>query len=561
MTKKTTISTDIITPFGHIKRVPCVSIDPNPWQPRVAEDDHHIAGIAESIREHGLMQIPTARPHPEQLGRYQLAFGHTRLAAFKALHASYDDACWATFPLNIVMLDDRQLANWAAQENVQRKDLSAIETARAIQRYMADFGVGQLEAARQYGYSAQSSVSNLLRLLDLPEAVQMLVHAGQLPERIARMLLQVARYSADDCTRIANDLASKNANNENADEIRFNLDSICRNLIDEWLRKKGKDLSTAIWEMAWPKKPMQVPADIKEQAKDQFGAIQACAGCDFHVASPYGAGRCMNHACFKAKGLMKAHADVKTACAHTGVPAAAVGEKVKIIYQGEYGYSSKDGAEALVTKLIGLQHESLRIVPFTTKDWGGDRRKKLLGAVNVALATVDPKAIEQIAPPKPNREQVDWEEQSRIRNERVTRNRVIQRTVAPAFAKALPSSPPMLKLLSRALPLDYWIDGYQEPKKFQAEFDQADLATQQAIIAGMLLWNVEEDDRDPESYVGFINSLQGELKVKLPSTWAKDALDSELPPEDQRPWEARYTDDEDDVDDYNEVVEDELETA
>src|SRR5690348_3249528 len=106
--------------------VPLDLIDPNPYQPRQTEDTEAVAEIADSIARNGLMQIPSAR---QVNGRYQLAFGHTRLAAFKMLQ----EEC---MPLVIRELDDLQMFELGVSENIKRRDLNPIEQAEAMRRYM-----------------------------------------------------------------------------------------------------------------------------------------------------------------------------------------------------------------------------------------------------------------------------------------------------------------------------------------------------------------------------------------------------------------------------------------
>lgn len=159
--------------------IPLDQIDCNPYQVRLADDPVHIQKIADDVLaraiadpadpQAGLLQVPIARPHPSSPGRYQLAFGHTRLAAFRHLRDSEPDGeRWERFPLNVRSLSDRDLAEMAARENAARKDLSAIEIARSLQRLISDFHLTQLEAGKIFGYSSQGAVANLLRLLKLP---------------------------------------------------------------------------------------------------------------------------------------------------------------------------------------------------------------------------------------------------------------------------------------------------------------------------------------------------------------------------------------------------------
>ncbi len=155
--------------------VPLELIDSNPWQGRLDEDAVHVKALAEDIAENTLLQPGLGR---RVNGRVQIAFAHSRLAAFKFLDESFGTRgngqagdTFALFPVILRELTDRQMSDYAAAENAKRKNLTAIETAQAIQKRIADFGLTQLEAGRPFGYTSQGAVANLLRLLELPPAV------------------------------------------------------------------------------------------------------------------------------------------------------------------------------------------------------------------------------------------------------------------------------------------------------------------------------------------------------------------------------------------------------
>lgn len=190
------------------------AIDPNPWQPRLGEDDEHVASLAASIAEDGLMQVPTGRMVGE---RVQLAFGHSRLAAYKLLRnlrarltsgAALDcesesamaravtavqraGATFEVMPVQIAEIDDESMYRFAVSENVQRRNLDAIEEARSMQRAMQDFGYTSKRVGDLFGKS-ESTVRGLTRLLDLPEQAQEKVRAGEISQGAARKLLAVA---------------------------------------------------------------------------------------------------------------------------------------------------------------------------------------------------------------------------------------------------------------------------------------------------------------------------------------------------------------------------------
>lgn len=191
--------------------VPLGSIDPNPWQPRHGEDMTHVLRIAEDIKQNGLLQTPVARlvdagGAPVLLGpefdiaaalaagaRAQQAFGHTRLAAYRVLEQ--ESAAYASMPLLFRELDNERMALMAWSENQQRKDLTAWEQAKAIQRAMQDFGWAQTEAADKMGLD-RSTLANKLRLLKLPAEQQRQLHTGELSERTALALLPLIELPA-----------------------------------------------------------------------------------------------------------------------------------------------------------------------------------------------------------------------------------------------------------------------------------------------------------------------------------------------------------------------------
>jgi ParB family transcriptional regulator, chromosome partitioning protein len=167
-------------------------IKANPYQARLADDPEHIQGIADSIRTDGLLQTPLAR---RINGHYELAFGHSRLAAWQIAKPG------EPFPLEVRELTDRQMSDAAASENGRRKNLSAIETATAIERRIRDFKLSQLEAAKPFGYTSQGGVSNLLRLLKLPETVRAMVQDGRAVELIRRALVKIPKLRPEHRSR------------------------------------------------------------------------------------------------------------------------------------------------------------------------------------------------------------------------------------------------------------------------------------------------------------------------------------------------------------------------
>lgn len=168
-------------------------IDRNPSQPRQEFDPGEMKSLSESIAEHGLLQPVVVRRVHE---RYQLVAGERRLRA--AIQAG-----WVDVPVNVIEADDRQMAELAIVENLQRKDLSALEKAASFQKYLDEYGCTQEELAGRLKLD-RSTIANLIRLLELPEAVQDSLRRGKITQGHARALLPLGdeREQIEFCSRI-----------------------------------------------------------------------------------------------------------------------------------------------------------------------------------------------------------------------------------------------------------------------------------------------------------------------------------------------------------------------
>jgi ParB family chromosome partitioning protein len=181
-------------------------IHPNPFQTRKVNNREHVERLAASIAQIGLQEPPQARAMPLKPGHYELVFGHTRFAAFQLLHKRHpNEPRFARMPLYKVRLSDRQMFEGGVTENIDRQDISCIERALALKLYIEKFNATQKDCGRLFGLS-QGAVSNLLRLLRLPQPVIEIVQHGILPERSARMLVNV---NPDDAIRIAKAAAQR----------------------------------------------------------------------------------------------------------------------------------------------------------------------------------------------------------------------------------------------------------------------------------------------------------------------------------------------------------------
>ena len=163
-----------------IVRIKLNKIIPNKNQPRLDFYDDSIKGLAESIKQNGLLQPVTVRKNGD---KYELIAGERRYRASLLNGASDIEAI-------IMESSDEESANLALIENLQREDLNAIEQAMAMRRIMSSEGLTQNELAKRLGYR-QSTVANKLRLLKLPEYIKQAISHRTITERHARALLNV----------------------------------------------------------------------------------------------------------------------------------------------------------------------------------------------------------------------------------------------------------------------------------------------------------------------------------------------------------------------------------
>jgi ParB family chromosome partitioning protein len=167
------------TAGGEVREIDITNIEPNEYQPRRSFDEEEIAQLAESIKKDGILQPILVRREGDD--RYRLIFGERRWRAATLAGVT-------KIPAIIKDASEEESFRWALVENLQRKDLNPIEKARALSLYMEKFSLTQDKVGELLGM-ARPSVTNLLRLLALPEEVQKMVEDGELTFGHARALL------------------------------------------------------------------------------------------------------------------------------------------------------------------------------------------------------------------------------------------------------------------------------------------------------------------------------------------------------------------------------------
>ncbi len=159
--------------------LPLDQVERNPFQTRTRFDEAQLAELANSIAATGVVQPITVRPLAS--GRFQLITGERRLLASHKAGKTH-------IPAIVRAASDEQAMEMTIVENLQRADLNPMEQARAYQRLAQDFKMTQEQMATRTG-KERASVANFLRLLRLPDAIQLRVEAGELSFGHARTLL------------------------------------------------------------------------------------------------------------------------------------------------------------------------------------------------------------------------------------------------------------------------------------------------------------------------------------------------------------------------------------
>jgi ParB/RepB/Spo0J family partition protein len=251
---------------GELRDVPLSAIDPSPLNPRKTFDAAGLMDLAESLKRDGLLQPIILRPEGKH---YVIVAGERRYRAAEI-------AGWATIPAIVQLpMDDAEHLRKALIENLQRADLNPIEIAHAYQQLHDDHGMTQGQIAELAGRGNQASVSNDLRLLELPPAVQERIERGELDRAKG-----VALASFKNFPQLAEQIA--------ADAVRHH-----------WTSKhlEGADSTLAAHGREWEDRGL-----LTRLAGAHFDVAKTCA-----EACPFGAYRAPEKLSFSAVCLRPEH--------------------------------------------------------------------------------------------------------------------------------------------------------------------------------------------------------------------------------------------------------------
>lgn len=189
-----------------ILEVPLEEVVSNPWQPRTHFDRDKLEELAESIKQHGILQPLVVSK--ENKG-YQLIAGERRYKAAEMLGLK-------TVPIIVKDVSDRDKLELSIIENIQRRDLNPIETAKAYKRLMEEFGLDYKEVAQQVGKSP-STVNNFLRILKLPVVIKEALEQGKISNHHAKRILSYP--TKDEQIKIFKKIIKENIKSQEFDEM------------------------------------------------------------------------------------------------------------------------------------------------------------------------------------------------------------------------------------------------------------------------------------------------------------------------------------------------------
>ena len=222
-----------------IHTIPLTHILPNRFQPRQTFDDQDLKGLADSIKQHGILQPVLLRRKGD--GRYELIAGERRFRAAKLANLS-------ALPAVIRHSKDEESTLFALVENIQRADLNPIEEAKAYQRLRDEFGLTQEAVAERVGRD-RASVANISRILSLPSDVQDMVASHQLTLGHAKVILGL-----------------KNAESQLSVARRILRDRLSVREAEQFIKKEDRGS-----HKTKPSRKASVTADLEDRLRTRLG--------------------------------------------------------------------------------------------------------------------------------------------------------------------------------------------------------------------------------------------------------------------------------------------------
>lgn len=242
----TDITTSEAKPLNSISEIPISQVEANPFQPRTEFKEEELRELSESIKVHGVIQPITVR----KMGfdSYQLISGERRTRASRLAGLTH-------IPAYIRLANDQEMLEMALIENIQREDLNAIEVAISYKRLMDECSLNQEQLGERVGKN-RSTVSNYLRLLNLPDNIQAALRDDKISMGHARAIIGI----------------------EDADEQQYLFDQMIENnlsvrAVESLVRKASEESSQKVKEGSRKKsEPSETYIDFQNQLSSKFEA-------------------------------------------------------------------------------------------------------------------------------------------------------------------------------------------------------------------------------------------------------------------------------------------------
>ncbi len=545
-----------------VERLTLDQIVANPYQTRLIEDPGQVARVAESIASVGLLQTPVGRWDPGDHGIVELAFGHTRLAAFRQL-AQEDPQAWAEMPIDVRELTNIEMFELAVRENLDRKDLTPIEEAKAMATYRNQFGKSSAEIGVLFGLS-DSAVRNKMRLLELPAPVQEKVQSRELNEGTARRLMVLQKMAPEAIPNIAKAITGKGGWREaNVDEeIQYALEEVAHNLQagsrDWWpldwggtvqppapielaklLGKGAPKVAELVGIMEAFRSGTDVAGVVKlygidEERADRIGHLVApppCSACEFHQVFD-GGHFCGIEACAEQKQAAWIVHETARISKKLGIPIhdPAKDGASKAEEPQEHWSSAKQRyvLEPSWQKLLDAKDEGLR-VKAVKPDY---REYQGTGSRMVRLVLVGPTGEKMLARQKAQTKSSGGYDYKAVQRREAQRRkkaaiskRFLEKEAAPIFASMLKpiESPAVLEALFRCAG-----DRWSRPKlpKLPEKKGERCARLRELIAARLLdetLADVQVQGRGLAATAKHLVGVAKALGVRLPADWTKRA--------------------------------------
>jgi ParB/RepB/Spo0J family partition protein len=339
-----------------IIEVPLDKIVHNRYQPRTTMDPAELATLADSIKRNGMMQKPTARFQED--GCHELAFGHRRFEAYKLLAAK--DPAYKSMPLIVRELDDRQMFEFAWEENQEREDINPVDQGEAYANYMRVFSATSKQAGEYFRVS-EETIRQKMRYGKLPEPIKEKMRAGEVNENTARSLLSMQKVASEEALVKTVQKIEKQKGDYTPDAVikqeMYRLD----NVVNMW-RENYDDGKPRAGYHGWPLDMKKFPNHLMpamtveavgtyEKHIEHLANPPACTACPFYTKA-HGTHFCGLKVCFERKIVAWQRYAMEQASKQTGIE----------IYDDEDGAYRKLESYGKNVALFVKKHKGLRLV-------------------------------------------------------------------------------------------------------------------------------------------------------------------------------------------------------